>query len=506
VGYKSGVRLIAPVAVAGSAFAISFGVLARAAGMGSFAPSAMSATTFGGSAQFAAVSVLHDGGGAVTAIVASVLLNLRYLPIGVSVASGFTGGCAIWLTVLVVGAVTVAIKAIGPVVLARRELPRRLLDVVELLAPALLAALVVTEAVADKRHYVFDARLLGLGAVRRRDQAPCTASRDDRRGGAGGRGCPGRIVEAMGIAHWDEVKKRSRALGHLQGTWTFLGETAGCATVGVRRIEVTAGGWSTPAHEHGRDEEIFYVLAGRGISWQDGETFEIRAGDCVVYRADEVAHTVHALEDLDVLAFGNRHSDESVSFPRTGLSIVGARIVATEPGFRDGFPAQFHAEAAAGPPELPEPSPRPHTIVNLADVEAHRVEHGRVARDRRNLGRAAQSVRTGLQHVTVDPGRYSVAQHCHSAEEEIFVVLEGTGVLVLDEEETPIRPGHVIARPAATQVAHTFRAGDDGLTYLAYGTREPNDICWYPRSRKISWRGVGVIARVEPLDYWDGED
>ena len=92
MAYKRGIRLIAPLAVAGFAFALSFGVLARAAGMGAFAPIAMSATTFGGSAQFAAVSVLHDGGGAVTAVVAAVLLNLRYLPIGISVASGFTGG------------------------------------------------------------------------------------------------------------------------------------------------------------------------------------------------------------------------------------------------------------------------------------------------------------------------------------------------------------------------------------------------------------------------------
>jgi len=40
---------------------------------------------------------------------------------------------------------------------------------------------------------------------------------------------------------------------------------------------------------------------------------------------------------------------------------------------------------------------------------------------------------------------------------------------------------------------------------LVYGTREPNDICWYPRSRKISLRGVGVIGRIEAADYWDGE-
>jgi uncharacterized cupin superfamily protein len=54
--------------------------------------------------------------------------------------------------------------------------------------------------------------------------------------------------------------------------------------------------------------------------------------------------------------------------------------------------------------------------------------------------------------------------------------------------------------------AHTFRAGDAGMVLLAYGTREPNDICFHPRSNKVSLRGVGVIARVERLDYWDGEE
>jgi branched-subunit amino acid transport protein len=75
------------------------------------------------------------------------------------------GLSAVWLAVLAVGAATIAIKATGPVLLAGRELPPRLLGVVELLAPALLAALVVTQAIAGDRRYVFDARLLGLAAA-----------------------------------------------------------------------------------------------------------------------------------------------------------------------------------------------------------------------------------------------------------------------------------------------------------------------------------------------------
>jgi hypothetical protein len=44
------------------------------------------------------------------------------------------------------------------------------------------------------------------------------------------------------------------------------------------------------------------------------------------------------------------------------------------------------------------------------------------------------------------------------------------------------------------------------MTLIAWGSREPNDICWYPRSQKIYWRGVGVIGRIEQLDYWEGEE
>jgi predicted branched-subunit amino acid permease len=76
--YAEGVRAAAPIGVAAAAFSLSFGVLARTAGMGWAAPLVMSATTFAGSAQFAVASILKDGGVAVAAITAAVLLNARY--------------------------------------------------------------------------------------------------------------------------------------------------------------------------------------------------------------------------------------------------------------------------------------------------------------------------------------------------------------------------------------------------------------------------------------------
>jgi uncharacterized cupin superfamily protein len=311
----------------------------------------------------------------------------------------------------------------------------------------------------------------------------------------------------MGLTHFDDAPTFDRDLGHLRGHWTLLGDAAGCVNVGVRRIEIPAGGWSTPAHEHGREEEIFFVLAGRGISWHRGRTAEVGAGDCIVYPAHGGAHTLHALEPVDLLAFGPREYDEGIGFPRLGMSLVGSRAVGSVPYFVDRVPIQFVREAELGPPQLPdEPGPRPGTIVNLDDVDPVRVQRGSVSRTRRRISRAAGSLTTGLQHVVVEPGAASGTLHCHSVEEEIFVILDGDGVLVLDDEETPVTRGHVISRPPSTGVSHMFRAGDGGLTYLAYGTRDPADICYYPRSNKIAFRGVGVIARLEKLEYWDGED
>ncbi|MEU3528062.1 AzlC family ABC transporter permease [Streptomyces sp. NPDC038707] len=86
-----GLRMAIPLAIAVLGFAVSFGVVARAAGMGIMAPIAMSLTTFAGSAQFAAASVVGTGGGIAAAIVAAVLLNSRYLPIGISVAPVMKG-------------------------------------------------------------------------------------------------------------------------------------------------------------------------------------------------------------------------------------------------------------------------------------------------------------------------------------------------------------------------------------------------------------------------------
>jgi 4-azaleucine resistance transporter AzlC len=85
-------RAALPLAPAPFVFGLSFGVLADSAGMGFVAATVMSATTFAGSAQFAAASILDDAGTVLTAIAAAVLLNARYVAIGITVASIVPGG------------------------------------------------------------------------------------------------------------------------------------------------------------------------------------------------------------------------------------------------------------------------------------------------------------------------------------------------------------------------------------------------------------------------------
>jgi hypothetical protein len=71
----------------------------------------------------------------------------------------------VWLSVAVVGGATLLLKAAGPVAIGGRELPPGISGVVALLAPALLAALVVTQTIGSGRAVVVDARLAGVAAA-----------------------------------------------------------------------------------------------------------------------------------------------------------------------------------------------------------------------------------------------------------------------------------------------------------------------------------------------------
>lgn len=288
----------------------------------------------------------------------------------------------------------------------------------------------------------------------------------------------------------------------LRGRYQDLGTLAGSVEIGVGRFMPAPGNQSSPAHVEGGEEEIAFILSGSGWSWQDGATFEVGAGDTLVYRREEASHTLVAGDDgLDALVFGERAYAGATHLVRAGIvRIVDTWVEALGP------PHPYEREAAAGAIELGPPQPRPDRIVALSDVEPVVGLMGGKGPSRRDLGRAAGSVTTGLKHIEVAPGDESAPPHVHSAEEELFVVLGGSGVARIGEDVHPVERGSVVARPAGDGLAHHFVAGDEGLELLAYGQRRSSDIIWYPRSRKLSVAGLGVIFRVEEtLEYWDGE-
>jgi uncharacterized cupin superfamily protein len=306
----------------------------------------------------------------------------------------------------------------------------------------------------------------------------------------------------MGAAHWDEVEWHRSAKGEMDAEWQWLSRAAGTRAVGVNRLRVAPGKLPTPPHSHGASEELYFVLAGSGLAWQDGNVHEVRPLDCVIHRPDELEHTFVAGPDgLEYLVFGTRHPTEFGWLPRSRAVRIGWPWVEG----RDDDP--WDVEATVGPLEYGEPAPRPGNIVNVDEVERERSDPWVTSAP---LATHERSTLAGLHWQKIDADHRGCVPHCHSAEEEVFVILDGAGTLELWSgegriEETPVRAGHVVARPAGTRISHSFRAGPDGVTMLVYGTREPNDICWYPRSQKIFWRGVGVIGRIETLDYYDGE-
>ena len=307
------------------------------------------------------------------------------------------------------------------------------------------------------------------------------------------------------LAHWDEVEWRRGEKGPMAATWQQLGDAAGAKGFGLNRVRVEAGRLSTPPHSHGQSEEIFYVLGGSGLLWQDESVCEVRAGDTIVQVANHYEHTFKGGPDgLDYLVFGTRHPVEYGWLPRSKA------VRLSWPWIEGRTDDPWDVEAGVGELEFAEPGERPANIVALDDVPLD--EDGD-----KELAGSAGSEKSGLNWIRRDAGRRGSVPHCHSLESEAFVVLEGGGTLELwpspraasewgaVREEHELRAGHVVARPPGTRVGHSIVAGAEGITYLVYGTREPNDIAYYPRSNKINFRGIGLIARLEHLDYWDGE-
>jgi uncharacterized cupin superfamily protein len=189
-----------------------------------------------------------------------------------------------------------------------------------------------------------------------------------------------------------------------------------------------------------------------------------------------------------------------VRFPRISRLRVGGLVVAGEDVNQWEIEGELPRIEVKDPPD-----PRPASIVNLEDFPPFEYDRGPARARARFLARAMGMRSIALNHAELLPGGEAAPLHCHSHEEELFVVLDGDGVLLLgaDEEEHPVRAGSVVARPAGSGVAHAFRAGERGMTMLMFSDKHPGDTAFYPRSGKITFRGLGVTIQPEIVPWGD---
>jgi uncharacterized cupin superfamily protein len=124
-------------------------------------------------------------------------------------------------------------------------------------------------------------------------------------------------------------------------------------------------------------------------------------------------------------------------------------------------------------------------------------------------GTAAVKLGCGID--TVAPGKQSCPYHFHHAQEEMFIILEGTGTLRVAGELLTIKAGDVIFIPAGPDYPHhILNSSDAELKYLSISTQERPEVCEYPDSGKIGASGAKgaswlIQRRENSLDYWDGE-
>lgn len=132
-----------------------------------------------------------------------------------------------------------------------------------------------------------------------------------------------------------------------------------------------------------------------------------------------------------------------------------------------------------------------------------------------SLTKGTAASKLGASVDTLPPGKRGCPFHLHHAQEEMFIVLNGSGTLRIGDEQRPIKEGDVICIPPGKTWPHQIiNTSDRPLRYISISTMESPEICEYPDAdkflarartdgcedfRRVDFRGAGV-------DYWEGEE
>ena len=275
---------------------------------------------------------------------------------------------------------------------------------------------------------------------------------------------------------WDPCTgTRSRGAFATRARWPRPGSTSATRRAprgsGSTACASSRAGCSTPPHSHGLSEEIYFVLEGSGLLWQDEAVCEVRAGDTVVAaRGPLRAHASRA-------APTGSSTSSSARVIRSSTAGCRARGAAARLPVGRGTRRQPVGDRGRG---------RRARVRRAGRAAAERGRaRGRPARRRRRQG-ARRGGGLGAVRPELDPpprrqARLPAAlplarvrglrrargeRHARAAAPTRVAAERGA-----ERETTSCAPAHVFARPPGSRVAHSIVAGDEGVTYLAYGTR-----------------------------------
>jgi uncharacterized cupin superfamily protein len=158
----------------------------------------------------------------------------------------------------------------------------------------------------------------------------------------------------------------------------------------------------------------------------------------------------------------------------------------------------------------------PKPLMNLDEVDFDDVEdNGYFTSSRGSISPHIGAKKLGYNLTVLPPGKAQCPFHSHHGEEEMFLILEGSGELRFGDKRYPIRRHDVIACPTGgPEVAHQIiNTGSTTMRYLALSTLADLDACEYPDSGKVlivaggpDEPGLrGMFRTSTAVDYYDAE-
>jgi uncharacterized cupin superfamily protein len=154
-------------------------------------------------------------------------------------------------------------------------------------------------------------------------------------------------------------------------------------------------------------------------------------------------------------------------------------------------------------------------VMNLDELSFEKHGHGEgFEAECGQIARPLGAEMLGYQIIKIPAGKKPFPLHFHYANEEMFLVMEGSGTLRDGASERPLRVGDVIAGPGSE---HQIVGGPGGISVLAVSTRVAPEVVEYPESNKVGVFGGApgadpsgrtirqFMPKAEVRDYWDGE-